>query len=131
MKKRYYKVRFVGRACNLQLVKQPVIENKVVKEESKPVEEPKPAEVIPEEPKDPNEYKFELYSYGYLSDTIYAKDKADAVWKYFKFEDSTNFAYKFYLNGELIPNKKIKETLNIDYKQQWQYYKTRPNNLFW
>ena len=73
-------------------------------------------------------YKFELLSYGYVTDTIMCTEKEKAIRYYFTFEDSYDYAYKFYLNGVLMPNKKIKEVLNITYNMQMDFYRSRSRN---
>lgn len=70
-------------------------------------------------------YKFELLSYGYVTDTIICTEKEKAIRYYFTFEDSYDYAYKFYLNDVLMPNKKIKEVLNITYNMQIDFYRSR------
>ncbi len=73
-------------------------------------------------------YKFELLSYGYVTDTIMFSEKEKAIRYYLTFEDSYDYAYKFYLNGVLMPNKKIKEVLNITYNMQMDFYRSRSRN---
>lgn len=71
-----------------------------------------------------DEYKFELLSYGYIADTIITDIKEKAIRLYCKFDSSSNFAFRLYINGNPIPYKEIRNTLGVTQKHIFKYYKS-------
>lgn len=70
------------------------------------------------------EYEFEILSYGYVADTIITDIKEKAIKLYCKFDSSSNFAFRLYINGNLIPYKEIRNTLGVTQKHIFKYYKS-------
>ena len=70
-----------------------------------------------------DEYKFELISYGYVTDTIIVNDKEKAIRYYFNFNNSGDYAFKLYINNIHIPFKEIKNKLGITQSHQFSFYK--------
>ena len=83
---------------------------------------------IPRQPTDEehskDEYKVELLSYGYVADTITTDIKEKAIRFYCKFDSSSDFAFRFYINDNLIPYKEIRKTLGVTQKHIFKYYKS-------
>ena len=82
-----------------------------------------PKQTIEEEHSDV-EYKYEILSYGYVADTIITDIKEKAINLYCKFDSSSNFAFRLYINGNLIPYKEIRNTLGVTQKHIFKYYKS-------
>ena len=70
------------------------------------------------------EYKFEILSYGYVTDTIITDVKEKAIRFYCRFDSSSDFAFRFYINNKLIPNKEIRKTLGVTQQHIFKYYKS-------
>ena len=70
------------------------------------------------------EYKFELVSYGYVSDTIIYTNKEKAIRFYLFNNGSFDFILRLYINGERIPNEKIKSVLGITRQIEYDYNKS-------
>lgn len=70
------------------------------------------------------EYKFELVSYGYVSDTIIYTNKEKAIRFYLFNNGSFDFIIRLYINGERIPNEKIKSVLGITRQIEYDYNKS-------
>ena len=65
-----------------------------------------------------NHYKFELYTYGHLADTLECYDRKTAIKYFYSCDSSFDFGFKLYINNKLVEYKDIKNKLkitNIDY----------------
>lgn len=73
-------------------------------------------------PKD--EYKFELVSYGYVSDTVIYTDKEKAI-RFFLFNNNSfDFILRLYINGERVPIEKARTVLGITKQIEYNYNKS-------
>ena len=143
MNNRHKKAKLISRACSKSIsTTETIVENvKVetpVKEEVKPKQEQKPSKnaILEEKIKqhliknhkyniENVKYKFEILSYGYVTDIIECTEKERAIRYYLTFDDSYDYAYRFYINDNRIDNKRIKEVLDITYDMQIDYWRTR------
>lgn len=66
-------------------------------------------------------YKFDLLVMGEVSDSIVLEDKEQTIRTIIKFRDCTDFAFKFYINDELIPQNKINSVLGITNDMIWKH----------
>ena len=74
-------------------------------------------------------YKFELYSYGYLVDTLECEDRKTAIKYFYSCDSSFDFGFKLFINNKLIEYKNIRKSLGLTNRDYLNYYFKSSNNI--